>query len=216
MGVEIHRNVHCGLNLLDEVIYPLGRNQTTHIFDGNHVGTESCQLFGFTHEVVVRKYGFGVLFAFEFVHQREFGVFGVHGVAHSAVGLTAILFDIFDGRFHIVHVIQSVEDTHDTQTALDSVAREALDNIVAVGSITEEVPTARESRQVGDIAHCFFDAFQPVPWVFAQETHHAIGHCAAPHLHCIERGIFVVGQYALHLTLVQTGCEGRLLAVAQG
>ena len=216
VGVEVNGNRHVGFDGFDEVVDPLGRNQTTHILDGDHIGTQSCELFCFTYEVVVGEDGCGILFAFEFIEEGEFGVFGVYGVAHSAVCDTAIFLDILDGRFDVVHVVEGVEDTHNAQAAFDSVAREAFDNVVTVGSITEEVAATRKCGEVGYVAHSFLDALEAIPRVLTEEAHYRVGHCTAPHLHCIEGCVFVEGQYALYLILVQAGSECRLLTVAEG
>ena len=216
VGVEVYGNRNVGLDSFDEVVDSLGRNQTTHILDGDHICAESCELFSFAYEVVVGEYGLGILLTFEFVEEGELGIFGVYGVADSAVGDAAIFFDIFDGRLHVVHVVESVEDTHNAETAFDSVAREAFDYVVAVGCVAEEVTTARECGEVRNVADSFFDALETIPRVLTEETHYGVGHCAAPNLHCIEGCIFVEGEYALYLILVQTGSECGLLTVTKG
>ena len=207
MGVEIHGHRHILLEQLYEFIDARGRNQTTHILDGNHIGTQRSHLFGFIHKVVVGEHGLGVFLATQTVQQRELGILGVDGVAHRAVGDTAILLNVLDGRFDVVHVVQSVEDTHNAKTRFNRVAAEAFDDFVGVGRITKQVTTTRQRGEFRHTAHSLVDGFESCPGVFAKVTHHRIGYCATPHLHSVESSVFIEGEHSVNLLLSHTSCE---------
>ena len=142
--MEINRNRYCSLKLLYERTYTLWRDKTRHILDSNHISTQSCELLSLTYKVVVCKYESRVLLALKLIPEAELRILRVYSVANSTVSNTAILLYILDCRFNIINIVQAVKDTHNTQTALDRVATEALDNLVSVRCITEEVTTTRE------------------------------------------------------------------------
>ena len=213
--VEIHRDACRSLELLDKCTHALWRNQARHILDGDHIGTECSQLLRLSHKVVVGEDRRRILLAHQLLEERQLRILRVYGVAYCAVGNTTILLYILDGRLHVLDIVQAVEDTHNTQTALDGVAAEALDNLVGVWRITEEVTATRKCCELRNITHLLLDALETIPRILTEITHYRIRHCTAPHLHCEEVCILVVGQTTLHLSLCHTGCKRRLLTVAQ-
>ena len=215
VGMEIDGNRDVLLQELNERSDTAGRNQTRHILDGDHIGTQGCHLLGLVEEVGIRKDGLRLLLAQQTLQERGLGVLRIDRVADGAVGNTAILLYVLDGRFYIIYIVQGVEDTHNTQTALDGVAAETVDDFIRIGGIAEEVATTRQGRQLRYVAHHLVDALQTGPGVLAQVAHHRVGHGTAPYLHCKESGLFVVGQTAIDLLLIHSRGERRLLAVTQ-
>ena len=215
MGVEIDGDVEVLLEQLHERAHALGRNQTRHVLDRDHVGAQGRHLPGLVEEVGVGEHGPGLLAAHQACEESRLGVFRIDGVAHGAVGDAAVLFHVFDRGLDVVHVVQGVEDAHDAQAAADGVAAETVDDLVRVGRVAEEIAAAREGCQFRHVAHGLADGFEAGPRVLVQIAHHRVGHGAAPHLHRIEARILVVGQAAVDLLLRHARGERRLLAVAE-
>ena len=213
--VEIDRDVHGFLQLLDKSADALRRNKSRHILDCYHVGSQCGYLLRLVHEIFVGEYRSRILLAFQTVEQTEFRVFRVYRVADCAVGDTAVLLHVFDCGFHVVHVVQTVENTHDSESALDGVAAETLDDFIGVRSVAEEVASARKCGEFRNVADCLLDAFQTIPRIFVEIAHHRIRHCTAPNFHCEEVSILVVRQTTFDLCLRHSGGERRLLSVTK-
>ena len=215
VSVEINGDRQVLLEQTDQACNALGRNQTTHILDSDHISTQISHLLSLIEEVCVGKYGLRILLTHQLSEETDLGILRVDSVANCAVSDTAILLHVLDGRLNVVHVVQCVEDTHNTQTALDRVAAETVDNLVGVGAITEQVTTTRQSCQFRNIAHSSLDSFQTSPGVLTQIAHHRVGHCTTPNLHCIEVCVFVERKNSIYLLLFQAGSESRLLTITQ-
>ena len=215
VGVEINGNRQILLDQADQTSHALGRNQTTHILDGDHIGTQSRHLLSLIEEVSIGEYGLRILLTHQLSEEAYFGILRINRVANSAISDTAILLNVFDGRFHVIHVVQCVEDTHNAQTALDRVAAETVDNFVGVGAITEQVTATRQSGQFRHVANGSLNSFQTGPRILAKIAHYRVGHCTTPNLHCVEVCVFVERKNTIYLLLFQAGSESRLLAIAQ-
>ena len=213
--MEVDRHVDVLLEQFDKPAHAFGRNQSRHVLDGDHVGPQRCHLLRLAEEVGIGEDRCGLLFAHQPCEKSRFGIFRVDRVADRAVGDAAVLFDIFDCRFHVVHVVQGVEDPHDAQPALDGVAAEPVDDLVRIGRIAEQVAPARQCGEFRDVADSLVDRLKPRPGILVQVAHHRIGHGAAPYLHRIEVRILVVGQTAVDLLLRHACRKRRLLSVAQ-
>ena len=133
VGVEVERQIDVLLKQLHQRAHALRRYQARHVLDGDHVAAQRGHLLRLVEEILVGEYRSGVPLALEPVEQRQLGIFGVDGVAHRTVGNAAILLHIFHSRLHIVHIVERVENAHNAQAALNSVAAEAVDNLVGVG-----------------------------------------------------------------------------------
>ena len=114
VGVEVNGYAQVLLEEADETCHSAWVDESAHVLDGDHVGAQGLHFLCFVQKVFVRKHRVGVLFPFQLLHQAEFRVFGVDGVTYGAISDTSILFNVFDGRFHVVHIIQRIEYTHDT------------------------------------------------------------------------------------------------------
>ena len=128
---------------------------------------------------------------------------------------TAVLLHVFYGRFDVVHVVQGIEDTHDAQAALNRITAEAVDDLVRIGGVTEEVAAARKGRELRYVSDCLVNGFQAGPGIFIQVAHYRVGHCAAPNFHGVKVRILVERKAAVDLGLVHSCSERRLLAVTQ-
>ena len=215
VGMEIDRDGEVLLEEPHERRHAARRNQTRHVLDGDHVGAESRHLTGLVEEIGVGEDRRGVLLTHEAGPEAQLGIFRIDRIANGAVGDTAILLDILDRRLHVVHIVQGIEDTHDTQTALDRIAAEAVDDLVRIGRVSEQVAAARERREFRHVADGLMDRLEARPGVLVQVAHDRIGHGTAPHLHRIEIRILVERQAAIDLRLIHTRGERRLLSVAQ-
>ena len=218
--VEIHRNGQVALEQFYQFIGALGRDQAAHVLDGDHIGAQSLHLFGFVQEIFVGEdlfRGFRAAeHSFDLLSESHRGILRIDGVAYGAIGDTAVFADVFHRRFDVVHVVQRVENTHDAQPGFDRVAAEAFDDLVGVRRVTEQVAPAGKGRQFGYVADLFLDRLQTRPGIFAQVTHYRIRNGAAPYLHGIELGIFVITDNPVDLLLAHAGRKCGLLAVAQG
>ena len=215
VGMEVNGDVQVLLEEFDQTADPVGRDQTRHVLDGDHVGTEGLHLFGFSEEVFVGKYRFRFLLAHQFGEESRFGVFRIDRITYGAVSHTTVLFDVFDRRLDVVHVVQGIEDTHDIQAAFDGVPTESVDDLVRIGRISEKVSTAGEGCQFRSVAHGFVDCFETGPGVLVQIAHDRIGNGSAPHLHGIEVCVFIERKTTVYLGLTHSCRERRLLAVSQ-
>ena len=82
---------------------------------------------------------------------------------------------------------------------LDRVAAEAVDHVVGIGSVAEQVAAARQGREFRHIADGLVNGLQTRPRILIEIAHHRVGHGTAPDLHRIEICIFVVRQAAVYL-----------------
>ena len=215
VGMEIDRNVDVLLEQLDQRSDAARRNQTRHVLDRNHVGAQRGHLLGLVEEIGVGEDLLMAFFAHELGEETGFGIFRIDRIANRAVGDAAVLLDVLDRRFDVVHVVQGVENTHDAQPALDRVAAEAVDHVVGIGSVAEQVAAARQGREFRHIADGLVNGLQTRPRILIEIAHHRVGHGTAPDLHRIEICIFVVRQAAVYLRLRHARRERGLLSVAQ-
>ena len=217
VGMEVDGDAHIFFQGADELAGRGRVDEPGHVLDGDHVGAQAGQLFGLGHEVVDSE---------NFPRDRlarqqrpglvEPGEFRVHGVADGAVGAAAVLLDVADGRLHVVDVVQGVEDAHDADAGLDGVAAEALDDLVGIRVVAEQVAAARQGGELGGRTHGRLDLFQALPGIFVEIAHDRIGHGTAPDLHGVETGRPVKGQQAVDLVLVHARGELGLLSVPEG
>ena len=215
VGMEIDRNRDVLLEQLDQRGDTARRDQARHVLDGNHVGAQCGHLFGLVEEIGIREDGLRLFPAHQALHEGGFGIFRVDRITYGAVGDAAVLLDVFDRRFHVVHVVQGIEDTHDAQPAFDRVAAEAVDHVVGVRRVAEQVTAARKRRELRHLAHSLVDRLQARPRVLVEITHHRVGYGTAPDLHRIEICILVEGQATVYLCLRHARRERGLLSVAQ-
>ena len=142
-------------------------------------------------------------------------VFRVDGITYGAVGNAAELVNQTDGFLNVVDIVEGIEDTHDAQPAFDRVAAEAVDHVVGVRRVAEQVTAARKRRELRHLAHSLVDRLQARPRVLVEITHHRVGYGTAPDLHRIEICILVEGQATVYLCLRHARRERGLLSVAQ-
>ena len=205
--VEVDRHIDILLEQLYQTADALGRNQTRHILDGDHVGTQSRHLLGLVEEILIREDRLRRTLSEQTLKERGLRILRVDRITYGAVGDAAVLLHILDRRLDVVHVVQRIEDTHDAESALDGITAEAVDDLVRIGRISEQVAAARQSRQLRHVAHSLVYRLKTGPRVLTQISHYRIGHRTAPNLHGIETGILVVGQTAVYLLLRHTGSE---------
>ena len=215
VGMEIDGNRKVLLQQAHQRGDAARRNQPRHVLDGDHVGAQCGHLFGLVEEIGIREDGLRLFLAHQALHEGGFGIFRVDRITYGAVGDAAVLPDVFDRRFHVVHVVQGIEDTHDAQPAFDRVAAEAVDHVVGVRRVAEQVTAARKRRELRHLAHSLVDRLQARPRVLVEITHHRVGYGTAPDLHRIEICILVEGQATVYLCLRHARRERGLLSVAQ-
>ncbi len=204
MRVEVHGHLERFLQLGHKSIDAGGIHQTGHILDRYHLGADFLHLHSLVYEILV---GEDLLLGCI--------ILGVYCVADSRVGDTAQLVDHHDRVMDVVDVVEGVEDTHHVQTVLDGLLVEALEHAVGIRHIAEKVTAAREGGEQRDALHCLRALAEAVPGTLAQITHHGIGHSTAPDFHDIEFSITVEGEKTVHVLLLHTRCEKRLLSVAK-
>ena len=215
VGVEIDGDIQILLEELHQFAHAVGREQTRHILDRDHIGSQRLHLLGFREEVFVREYRLRVLLAHQFAEEPDFRIFRIDRITYRTVGDTAVLLHVFYGRFNVIHVVQGIEDTHDAQAALNRVTAEAVDDFVRIGGVSEEVAAARKGRELRYVSDCLVNGFQAGPGIFVQVAHYRVGHCAAPNFHGVKVRILVERKAAVDLGLVHSCSERRLLAVTQ-
>ena len=95
--MEIDGHLNMLLEELHQAADTLGRNKSRHILDGDHICTQGSHLLCRVEELLVGEYGLGSLLTKELLKERRLGILGIYGVAHSAVGNTAITLNVLDG-----------------------------------------------------------------------------------------------------------------------
>ena len=115
--MEVNGHLQILFEQTDQGCDPFRRDQTAHIFDGDHVGSQGLHFLSLFQEVGISKDLTGQFFTLQQRDQtfscREMGV---DRIADGTIGQSAIFFHIFDGRFHIIYIIQGIKDTHDTES----------------------------------------------------------------------------------------------------
>ena len=202
--MEVNGHLEGLLELRHQSVDAGGIDEAGHILDGDHLGSDLLHLDGLVHEVLVGE-----------DHLLGGIILGVDGVAYGRVGDSTKFVDHHDRIVDVVDVVECVEDTHHVQTVLDGLLVEALEHAVGVGDVTEEVTAARKGGEKGDPLHSLGALAEAVPGALAQITHHRVGHRTAPDLHDIEFSIAVKGKETVHILLLHTRCEKRLLSVAK-
>ncbi len=218
--MEIHRHFQTALKLRDDRRGAQRIDQAGHILEGYDFGTESLHFESFFHEILVSKYFFRLRLAAEqaphTASETSLGglAFGIDSVTHRAVGYASKTVDHLDRLPYVVNIVESVEYTHHVQAIGYSLLVESLEHAVGIGHITEQVASARQSRQKRFSLHGLARLAQAIPGRFAEITHHRVGNGTAPHFHDIETCILIKRQQPVDSLLAHTGGEQRLLSVA--
>jgi len=84
------------------------------------------------------------------------------------------------------------------------------------GHVAKQIASARQGAQERFALHGLGEDAETLPRRFVEITHHRVGHGAAPDLHDIEAGIFVIREELVDFGLAQACCEERLLTIAKG
>ena len=113
------------------------------------------------------------------------GVDGAGGVADRALGVAAVLLDGADGHLEVAVVVEGVEDAEDVHAVLDGEGDEALEDIVGVVLVAEDVLAAQEHLERG-LLRVGLDEAQALPGIFAEEAQADVERGAAPALQGVE------------------------------
>ena len=200
VSVEIDRHVDCSLKLRHQRSHASRIDQTCHILDGNHLGTEGFITFSFFYEIFVGKYLFRIYVV----------VFRINSVAYSAIGYAAKLIDDFHRFLNVVEVVKGVENTHNAKTVLDGFYIETLDDVGRIWGISEKVSTTRKGSKIRAmlVAVDFVaNRFETIPRRFVEVTHHRIRYSSTPYFHCIKTCIYIVRKENIDARLRQTSCK---------
>ena len=82
---------------------------------------------------------------------------------------------------HVAHIVERVEDAEDIDAGGAGVDDEALQDIVWVVAVADDVLPAQKHHERG-VGHALLQASDAIPGVLVQEAHRRVECGAAPHL----------------------------------
>ncbi len=195
MQVDAHVLAAGVLDRLDQIVGLLGLDQRGHVLDADGVGAHVLQLLG----------QFGVLFV---------GVQRADGVADAALGVLAGLFHGVHGPLQVAGVVQRIEHAEHVHAVLGSFVDEAVNHIIGVVAITQQVLAAQQHLGWG-VLQILLEGAQALPGIFVQEADAAIESSAAPAFQGPVAGGIQILQGGDHVFHGHAGGHEALVRIAQ-
>ena len=184
------------LDRLHDVVCRLRLQQRRHVLEAQRVASEIHEVTGHLDIALDR-------------------VQLAHGVAESALGMRPFTLDRSDGALDVAHVVEGVERAEDVHAVLDGLADEAVDDVVLVVAVAEEVLPAQEHLPLG-VGQQAAESAQPLPRVFVEEADTGVERRTAPALHAPVPGLVDVLADRDHIFQGHPGGEQALVGIAQG
>ena len=143
------------------------------------------------------------------------GMQGTHRVADGALGMLAVAAHGLDRVRDVAQVVQRIEDAEHVHAVLSRLVDEAVDDLVLVVPVAQQVLAAQQHLQLR-MGHQLAEAAQALPRVFVEEADAGIEGGAAPAFHRpIARGVDV-GAGRHHVLEGHARGQQALVGIAQG
>ena len=195
VGVQVNRQLGGRLELLDEAVRFIRKQQVGHILDADRIRAHLLDLLSQLEEVFL-------------------GVNRADRVADGDFAVAAVLLSGLDGLLQIAQIVQRIEDTDDINAVLDGLLDELIDHVIRIMLVAEDVLAAEQHLQLG-VGHRLAQRAQTLPRILVQETHAGVERRAAPALQRIVADLIQLVRDGQHLLQAHTGCGLRLMRVAQ-
>ena len=195
VGVEIDGHLQGLFQFRHQRGHPGRINQTGHIFQGHHLGTQLFKTESLLYKVFIGKDGLGQLLAeegFHPIHEGD-GIVRVDRIAHGTIGDGTHGIYLLDRRFHVVQVVEGIKYTHDSQAVGNSLAVESVEYRIGIRCVSKQIAATRKSGQIRSTTNSIANGFEASPRTLVQIAHHRIGYCTAPNFHGKETGILIIG-----------------------
>ncbi len=195
VAVQVQPYVVAFFDFADQLIGRHRRQDAGHIFDGDGVNAGFQQLFG----------------------QVQPGLQGVHragGVRERALGMGAVAAHRLQGGFHIARVVHGIENAEHVHAVFHRPLDKALDHVVGIVTVAEQVLPAQQHLQRG-LRHGFFQLAQAQPRVFAEEADAGVKGGTAPAFERAVADVIKLSGNGQHVIKAQTGGKQGLMGVAQ-
>ena len=128
--------------------------------------------------------------------------------------MSAFLVGSLDGRLKVARIVQRIKDADHVDAVCHGLLNEVLHRVVGVGTVAQHILAAEQHLQL--LMRQFFaqDA-QAFPRIFIEEADAGVKGGAAPAFNGEIRDLVHLGQDRAHLIHRHTGCEQRLVCIAQ-
>ena len=137
------------------------------------------------------------------------------GVADRALGVPAVLLDAGDRLLEVARIVQRVEDAEDVHAVFTGKRGEALDDIVRVMLVAEDVLAAEQHLKRRLLADGL-DLAETLPRIFAEEAHAHVKRGATPAFKGVVAGVVDLLGDLENVIRPQTRGPKGLMGVAQG
>ena len=128
--------------------------------------------------------------------------------------MSACLKALIDRGLDVAQVIERIEDADDVHAVFHALAHEAAHRIIRIMMVAEQILPAQQHLQLG-MLHMRFDLAQALPRVFVQIAQAAVEGRAAPAFDRMIAGLVHLVEDSLEIVKRHTGCDQRLLRIAQ-
>ena len=164
MRVKINRKLRALLKSGNKLISGKRTKQTGHILDADGVSTHlfdlACDVLPIFHRISIAE-----------------------GIDQSDLCMCSGFLGCLDSGLHIAQIVQAVENTDSVNAVLDGLLYEAVDDIICVMRIAENVLAAEKHLGRG-LLEVRLQCSQSLPRILVKETKAGIEGSAAPALNC--------------------------------
>ena len=158
--MQMQRQRDARLDLLDDLVGGVGRQQSAHVFQANDLHAHVGELFRHMQKIIRR------------MHRTD-------GVTDRAFDQFAGLETGFDGGLHVAHIVHGIEDAKHVDAVGGSALHEGLDDIVGIVFVADHVLAAQEHLKAG-LGHGRAQFAQALPGAFFEKAQRRVESRAAP------------------------------------